>query len=93
MPQTGQETVNLIDEGGKKMKFMVMFQFSTCDMHFGIVKFYGFLSKSFKNYRQNVFSFIHWRVKSANTALKKDSNRIALTVFEKTENNFRGNMD
>ena len=47
MPPTGQETVNFIDEGWQeKMKCMVMFQYLTCDMHFGIIKIYGFLSKT-----------------------------------------------
>ena len=48
MLQTGLKTVTFIDEGcPEKLKCMTMFQWSVCDMHFGIVKFNGFLSKLF----------------------------------------------
>ena len=77
------------------MECMVMFQYSTCDMHFGIVKNYGFISKFFFKLPTECFSLIHYRVKSTNAALKKGLSRIVcvFSSFQKTENNIRGNMD
>ena len=43
-----KKTVNFINERcSEKMKCMVMFQYSTCDMHFGIVNFMEFCQNSF----------------------------------------------
>ena len=51
-------------EGGKKLKCMVMFQYSTCDMHFGTVKFIKFSSKFFfkKTDRMVFFNLIEPQV-------------------------------
>ena len=39
MPQTVEETKHSLEEGWlKQMKYMVMFQYLICDMHFGNVK-------------------------------------------------------
>ena len=43
-----KKTVKFFDvECSEKMKCMVMFQYSTCDMHFGIVNFMDFRQNSF----------------------------------------------
>ena len=62
------------------------------EMHFGTVKFNGFFSSSFKKWHIECFSSIFTSVKSTYLAIKKDSSRIALMVFQEIENNFRGNM-
>ena len=74
------------------MKCMVMFQYSTCDMHFGIVKFNGLCQNSFKKLPIEYFCLILPSVKSAYSAINKDSDRTALKVFHEIENNFRGNL-
>ena len=62
---------------------MEMFQYSICDMHFGIVKLNRFLSKFLKELPIECFSSILPSVNSDYSAIKKDSNRIVLTVFKK----------
>ena len=60
-------------------KCTVMFQYSICDLHFGIEKLNGFLSKFFKKNTNRMFLFnlAECQVKSTYSAIKKDSNRIA----------------
>ena len=71
---------------------MAMFQYSICDMHFGIVKFNGFCQKLILKITDRFCSVIKPTVKSGNSAIKKNSNKIALMSFHEIENNFRGNM-
>ena len=69
---TGQKNKKNFDEGcTEKMKCMVMFQYSTCDMHFWHRKIYGTLSKFFLKILTKCF-LTHLHVKSANTALMRD---------------------
>ena len=82
---------------------MVMFQYSVCDKHLGVVKLNGFLTMFLKMINRMfccccffvcVCVFILTCVKPAYSAMKKDLNKVALslTVFQRDENNFRGNM-
>ena len=73
----------------KKMKCMVMFQSSICDMHLGIVKFNGFLSKILLKSTDRKF-LLNLTERQAHLFSNKE--RFKQNCTQKIENNSKGNM-
>ena len=69
MPQIGWKTKNCIGEGWKGY-----------DMHFGIVKFNGFVKNSFKNTDRMVFVNLTEHLARL-FSIRENSNRIVLTFI------------